>query len=646
MACDESEGVLPWQIQWGDRELISLLRESVCSRNELFLVELFRNAAIALRKAGLPSLDSEKADLFIKVAPNKSEGTLTVVDNGFGMSKDDLIKNLGTLAHSDAKFLALNDCNLPQTAKSAPSFQSIFRVADKVQVTSKTDASGSQFFFEFHSGKPFTVRSCDEENLDRGTKVVLHLKKKYADFLLSSVLEDFIHKYVEFIGFPIKLISYKEGGAYEERLINDVPSVWMQNPEEVRHEDYVELYKYLSDDTEEPLYTKHFSCPGETSMRGVLFIPKQYHKDTAQHGVEVYLNQVLLTDSLETLFEGFPHDHLYGVIDLFNLHLTSDCSDSVLRKGKKEIYAHLREVFLEWFKAISESEDVYCAVCENLKPLLLFLYRTDARFAGFLRYYSSKSGNLKISLDEYISRMKEDQRVIYIALGDNVEMLRDLPAAEKLHQSGIEVLYTSNPADYSFICDKNCYKLYKIRSVGSYANKIELSKEEEREYRESCVEFASTCSTMENYYEGGHASVRVSRRLVNSPCCAFVGGKLPFGEPLKPSSPREEEVNFEINPNHEVLIRLKELCCNNDGNLNAYAPIINILLETALIDSGFMPPDPIRYADMVYELIGASLNVSKTTEMPKETEERALYESETSSPILAADKGGDVDCTP
>lgn len=561
------------------------------------------------------------------------------------MSKSDLVKNLGTIAHSGARSSeTLPGSNAPQTAQFGLGFYSVFKVADKVQAISKTE-DGEQFMWESLSENSFTVRSCDGEQLNRGTQVILHLKKEYAEFLLPSVLEDIIHKYVGFIGFPIKLISDLQASGNEERLINDVQLVWMQDPAEVNHEDYVKVYKYLSTDPGEPFSIKHFSCSGEISMRGVLFISRHHHKDTANHGVKVYLNHVLLTDCLDTLFEDLPHEYLYGVIDLFNLRLTLGSSGPILRKECNEIYRRLLNVFLEWFKECSENEEAYSTVCENLKPLLLFLYCSDARFAGFLRYCSSKSGNPKISLDEYISRMKKDQRTIYFALGENIGALRDSPAAEKLHQSGIEVLYTSNPADYLFISNKNYYKLYKIRNVESYFTDIYLSKEDEQEYRESCMEFAATCSTIESYLSVNGASVRVSRRLVDSPCCAFVDGEMAFGKPLKSKYFKQARIDLEINPNHEILIRLKELCSNNDVKLGAFASTINVLFETALIDSGFMPPDPIQYSDMVYELIRASLNVSKATEMPKETEERALHDTETSTPVLAADKGGDVDWT-
>ncbi|KAM3180223.1 hypothetical protein ACTXT7_016716 [Hymenolepis weldensis] len=590
--------------------LRKILVESAKGGHEGFLVELVKSAGYALAKIRNDEYlsNEEKVGLCVKIMPNHGEGTLTVADNGCGTSVGELEGVLGSVTYPETS----------QSCQFGLGFYSVFKVANKVEVISKKD--GEQHILMSSTGCVYNIDSYAGE-LDRGTSVILHLKKEYSMFLLPTVIEEIIQKHFKFIDFPIKLISNGQA----EMLLNAGQTIWTQNFEKVSHEDYINLYRYLSGDNDEPISTKPFSYSGGISMHGVLLLSKNRGKNMDRLGIKVYLNRTCISNNINSSIRQYL-PYLYGIINIDGDSITLDADNSLPYNLENEKNEHLLEVLFKWFEELSQNEKIYCSISDILKPFILSVFFHDKSFISLLRYYSSKSENRMISFDEYISRMKKNQKEIYLVGGESIEMMRESAICEMLFQSDVEVLYTIDPNDNDLFSGYHEYKGYRLVGVAALCTDIYLNKEDEEKHAKAWNEYASACSIINQYLPDKNIWVKVSRRLVNTPCCAIVDSVDKF------SSSHSHHYNvydldgilFEINPNHETIIRLKELCTDENAKADVCAPVIQMLFETALIDGSYTLSDPIQYSNLVYEVIRSSLNLSKPA-----------------MPILAGDKGGD-----
>lgn len=540
--------------------------------------------------------------------PNQCEGTLTVVDNGSGMSSGELEGILGPVTCSETS----------QSCQFGLSFYSVFKVANKVEVVSKKHSE--RHIWISSTGCVYNVDAYAGE-LDRGTRVILHLKKEYSMLLLPTVIEEIIQKNFKFTDFPIKLIS----NGQDEKLLNAGQTIWTQNFEKVSREGCVNLYRYLSGNNDEPISTKAFSYSGGISMHGVLLLSKNRGENMDRLGIKVYLNRTCILNNINSSIRQYL-PYLYGIINIDADSITLGADNSLPYKFENEKNEHLLEVLFKWFEELSQNEKIYCTISDILKPFILSVFFHDKNFISLLRYYSSKSENRMISFDEYISRMKKNQKEIYLVGGESIEMMRESAICEKLLQSDVEVLFTIDPNDNDLFSGYHEYKGYRLVGVAALSTDIYLNMEDEEKHAKACNEYASTCSIINQYLPDKNIWVKVSRRLVNTSCCAIVDSVDKF------SSSHSHHYNvydldgilFEINPNHETIIRLKELCTDENTKPDVYAPVIQMLFETALVDGSYTLPDPIHYSNLVYEVIRSSLNISKPA-----------------MPILAGDKGGD-----
>lgn len=609
------------QFKTESKRLLDLMANSIYTNTDIFLRELISNASDAIDKRYYMSLTDTNIsadDLKIKVSVDKNNRTITISDNGIGMSKEDLENNLGTIAKSGS--LEFKE-NLDEKEKVdiigqfGVGFYSAFMIADKIEVTSfKIGEEKAYKWIGTMDG--YEVKASKKD--DFGTSITLFVKentkeKKYDEYLDSNNLQVLIKKYSDFIRYPIVMdveITKEDKTEIEEKTINSMVPIWKKAKKDLKEEDYNEFYSMTYYDFEKPLKTLHYKVEGNTSYSALLYIPSvrpfNYYSTDYKMGLKLYSKGVFIKDEAKELVSDYFR-FIRGVIDSDDLSLNisreilqEDYQMSALKKSiDKKIKAAL-------VKMLENERDTYEKFFEQFGTQLKFgtydNYGMNKDELIDLLMFKSTKEDKYVTLKEYVSRMKEDQKDIYYATGESIEAIKELPQLEKVLDKGYEVLYFTDNVDEFMANIINNYNDKPFKSL--LQGDLDLdTKEEKEEVEKKANDNKDLLATLKEELKDKVSDVKLSTRLKTYPVCLVSdeGISINMAKTLNAMNQGNIKANkiLEINPDHEIFKALAKVY-ENDKDLSEYA---NILYDQALLIAGLAIEDPLAYTKRVSDLM-------------------------------------------
>lgn len=617
------------------KRLLDMMINSIYTHKEIFLREIISNASDAIDKLYFKSLTDtsvgmKKSDFAINIAIDKENRTLTVSDNGIGMTEEDLENNLGTIANSGSfAFKKDNDLgdDVDIIGQFGVGFYSTFMVAKEVTVVTKAFGSDQAYKWTSDGVEGYTIEECDKPD-GVGTTITLKLKddtddEKYSTYLDQYQIQSLVKKYSDYIRFPIRMevehTHYNEEGKEPEvhkaiETLNSMTPIWKKNKSELKDEDYNNFYMEKFGDYEPPVAHIRSKNEGVATYDALLYIPARapfdYYSKDYEKGLQLYSSGVMIMEKCADLLPDW-FSFVKGVVDSEDLSLNisrellqqdrqlkiiaKNLEKSIknelakLLKNDREKYEKFYSVFGLQFKfGIYQS---YGAANETLKDLLMFPSSFDGK---------------NVTLKEYVSRMKEDQKEIYYACGETKERIEMLPQLEKIKDKGYEVLYFTQDVDEFAIKVMINYDGKPFKSISDAD--LDLDTEEEKEEAKKLdEENKDMFAFMQEAIADKVKTVRLSKKLKTHPVCLSSDGSITIemekvlnAMPQNDGNKVKAEKALEINPNHPIFEKLKDLYANDKDKLKDYA---KLLYDQALLIEGMSIDNPVEFANLVCELM-------------------------------------------
>ena len=628
------------QFKAESKRLLDLMINSIYTHKEIFLRELISNASDAVDKLYYKTITEgdtgiSRDDFGIRIEADRENRTLRIIDNGMGMTREELEKNLGTIAKSgslDFKSEMDKKDEIDIIGQFGVGFYSAFMVSDKVSVLSRAYGSDEAYMWESSGADGYTITEAEKDS--NGTEITLTLKEdtddeNYSEYLDTYKIKSLITKYSDYIRYPIQMMVEKhrlkpgcedkkpeeqEYETYQElETLNSMVPLWKKNKSEIKDEDYNEFYKDKFYDFTDPAKVIHTDVEGVVSYTALLFIPGQapfnYYTKDYEKGLQLYSSGVLIMDKCPDLLPDY-FSFVKGLVDSqdLSLNISRDMlqHDRQLRaiaqrlekKIKSELLSMLktdREKYISFFKNFGLQlkyglYDSFGANKETLKDLLMF--------------YSSTEKAL-VTLSEYVSRMKHEQKYIYYASGETVEQIDRLPQTELLKEKGYEILYLTDSIDEFALQVMREFDEKQFKSVSGEDLDIEESKEEKEAAEKQAEESKDLLEFMKESLDGKVSEVKLSHRLKSHPVCLTSKGGLSIEmEKVLNAMPTDEKVQaervLEINAKHPVLEKLKKEYDTDKDTVKKYTAL---LYDQARLIEGLPIEDPVEFSNAVCELM-------------------------------------------
>lgn len=633
------------QFQTEVKQLLDLVIHSLYSNRDIFLRELISNSSDAIDKARFEAQSNESllegnSDWKIKLIADKDAGTLTIRDNGIGMSMAEVEENIGTIAKSGTKSFvqAMKDAAAAQQpeliGQFGVGFYASFMVADKVVLTTRRagDAAHGTCWESAGDGS-YTIEDCTKA--ERGTEIVLHMKEEFKEYLDEWKIRSIVKKYSDFIQYPVCMDITRtetpkgvdgeeiEGAGtiekIEEQTLNSMKAIWARPKSEVTEEEYKEFYKHVSHDFEDPFKTIHFAAEGTSEFKALLYLPAKKPFDLfmaeRKRGIQLYVKRVFITEKCDALLPDYLR-FVRGVVDSSDLPL--NVSREILQEDVqiKRIQKSLVNKTLSTLSDLKEKEyDQYLTFWKEFGPVLKeglhFDYANKEKLQELILFQSTRTAEGEyVSLKDYVERMPEAQKEIYYITGEDKSALEQSPLLEAFNAKGFEVLFLTDPVDEWVVQSLHEYQEKKLKAVDR--GDVDLDnedekKEKEKKQEEAKKEFGTLLELIKGRLESKIKEVRFSNRLTDSACCLVADD---FGmnanmerimKAMNQAVPDSKRV-LELNPDHPIVKVMGDMYKQSadDTRLLDYA---DLLYDQALLTEGTPIKDPLKFTKLISDLM-------------------------------------------
>lgn len=619
------------QFQAEVKELLSLVINSLYTHKEIFLRELISNASDAIDKAKYLSITDKTNNLAgteweIHIRPDKENNSITISDNGVGLSREEAVKSLGTIAHSGTKEF-INAVKSGQI-ESQPEligqfgvgFYSAFMVAEKITVISKKVGEDTGVKWESKADGTFEVDETEKENF--GTDVIVTLKEDEKEFLDEWRIKEIVKKYSDYIEYPITMNVEKEdkdgNKSVEKETLNSMKALWLKDKSEITENEYNEFYKHISHDFSDPLETIHFKAEGTQEFTALLYIPSHapfdiFYKDF-KFGPSLYVKKVQIMDHCEELMPPYLR-FIKGVVDSSDLPL--NVSREILQNNrqvetiKKNIVKKVIETLKNLKKNDTEKyEKFYKEFGKILKEGIHYDFSRKEEIAGLMTFYTTKSVDKKIDFDEYVANMKENQEEIFFICGESIAEVRNSPYLERFKDKDVEVIFLTDEIDDMIMGTLAEYKGKKLKSV--LKGDLSLDEDEKKEKENKEKELKDFLESTKEQLKDKVKDVKISNRLKDSPACLVVDENAmdPAMKKLLEQMGQEvpaQEKTLEINSEHPVVKKLKAIY-ETDPKSSTVKEYTDLLYNLSLVVEGEKPENPSDFVKRLSKMIDKSLD--------------------------------------